>query len=61
MFILLSQELRIFSFLFLTFSLVLVLRCFKRIFSSCGKRGPLFTEVCGLLVEVVSLVVEHGL
>ena len=30
-------------------------------FFSCGKRGLLFVAVCGLLIEVASLVAEHGL
>ena len=38
----------------------LCLRCCAPAFSSCGKRGLLFVVVCGL-IEVVSLVVEHGL
>ena len=37
------------------------LRCCVRAFSSCGKRELLFVVVCGLLVAVASLVVEHGL
>ena len=28
---------------------------------SCGERGLLFVAVCGLLIAVTSLVVEHGL
>ena len=32
-----------------------------RAFSSCGERGLLFVVVRGLLIEVASLVVEHGL
>ena len=30
-------------------------------FSSCGERGILFAAVHGLLIEVASLVAEHGL
>ena len=30
-------------------------------FSSCGKWGPLFIAVHGLLIEVASLVAEHRL
>ena len=30
-------------------------------FSSCGEQGLLFIVVCRLLIEVASLVVEHGL
>ena len=29
--------------------------------SSCDEWGLLFVEVCGLLIAVASLVVEHGL
>ena len=35
--------------------------CAWRAFSSCGKRGPLCVAVCGLLIAVASLVVEHKL
>ena len=38
-----------------------VLRCSMRAFSSCGERGLLFVAVCGLLISVASLVVDHGL
>ena len=30
-------------------------------FSSCGQRGLLFVAMCGLLIAVVSLAVEHRL
>ena len=43
------------------FLAVLGLRCCARAFSSCGEQGLLFIEVCGLLIVVASLVVEHGL
>ena len=43
------------------FLAVLGLRCCARAFSSCGERGLLFVEVCGLLIVVASLVAEHGL
>ena len=43
------------------FLAVLGLRCCARVFSSCGERGLLFVAVCGLLIAVASLVVEHGL
>ena len=46
-------------FLFLFFALGL--RCCMQAFSSCGERGLLFVVVCGLLIVVASLVVEHGL
>ena len=42
------------------FLAALGLRCCTRAFSSCGEQGLLFVEVRGLLIEVVSLVVEHG-
>ena len=32
-----------------------------RAFSSCGEQGLLFVVVCGLLIAVASLVVEHEL
>ena len=35
--------------------------CCMWAFSSCGERGLLFIAVCGLLIAVASLVVEHGL
>ena len=37
------------------------LHCCARPFSSCGERGLLLVAVCGLLIVVVSVVVEHGL
>ena len=40
---------------------VLGLRFCARAFSSCGKRGPLFITVRGLLTFAASLVVEHRL
>ena len=41
---------------------VLGLRFCVRAFSSCGKRGPLFVAVRGLLIAVDSLVVaQHAL
>ena len=49
-----------FNLLFL-FLAALGLRCCARAFSSCGEQGILFVEVCGLLIVVASLVVEHGL
>ena len=45
--------------LFILFLAVLGLRCYARAFSSCGERGLLFVVVRGLLIAVVSLVVEH--
>ena len=35
--------------------------CCAQAFSSCGERGLLFVVVRGLLIEVASLVAEHGL
>ena len=40
---------------------VLDLRFCARAFSSCGKRGPLFTAVHGPLTIAASLVAEHRL
>ena len=37
------------------------LRCCARAFSSCVERRLLFIVVCGLLIAVASLFVEHGL
>ena len=37
------------------------LHCCGWAFSSCCERGLLFVVVCGLLIAVASLVVEHGL
>ena len=47
-----------FIYLFLS---VLGLRCWVQAFSSCGEWGLLFVGVCGLLIAVASLVVEHRL
>ena len=43
------------------FLAALGLRCCTQAFSSCGERGLLFVAVCGLLITVASLVVEHWL
>ena len=48
----------LFIYLFLA---VLGLRFCARAFSSCGKRGPLFIAVRGLLTIAASLVAEHRL
>ena len=40
---------------------VLGLRFCARVFSSCGKRGPLFIAVRGTLTIAASLVAEHRL
>ena len=49
------------SYLFILAALGLRLSCCMRVFSSCSERGLLFVAVCGLLIEVASLVAEHGL
>ena len=56
------------SFFFYQFSLFLFiflaalgLCCCVPASSSCGERGLLFIAVCGLLIAVASLLVEHGL
>ena len=49
---------KIFIYLFLA---ALGLRCYTWAFSSCGEWGLLFVVVCGLLIAVASLVVEHRL
>ena len=51
----------LFIHLFLNFLAALGLCCCTRPFSSWGEQGLLFVVVCGLLIEVASLVVEHGL
>ena len=51
-------NINLFIYLFLD---VLGLRCFMWAFSSCDKQGLLFIAVHGLLIAVVSLVVEHRL
>ena len=50
-------KLILFIYLFLA---ALGLRCYARIFSSCGERGLPFVVVRRLLVAVASLVAEHG-
>ena len=47
--------------LFVLFLAMLGLRCCARAFPSCGEQGLLFVAVHGLLIEVASLVAEHGL
>ena len=47
-----------FIYLFLA---ALGLHCWAWAFCSCSERGLLFVVVCGLLIVVASLVVEHGL
>ena len=48
-------------FIYLFILAALGLCCCARAFSSCGERGLLFVAVCGLLIAVASLVVEHRL
>ena len=43
------------------FLAVLSLRCCTRVFSSCGEWGYSLIVVRGLLIEVASLAVGHGL
>ena len=43
------------------FLAVLGLHCCVQAFSSCGEWGLLFIAVSRLLIEVASLVAEHGL
>ena len=50
-----------FIYLIYLFLAALGLHCCVRALSSCGKRGLLFVAVCGLLIEVASLVAQHGL
>ena len=52
---------KLLSFFLSFFMAVLGLRFCARAFSSCGKRGPLFTAVRGPLTVSASLVVEHKL
>ena len=47
-----------FIYLFLA---VLGLHCCTWSFSSCGEQELLFVAVCGFLITVASLIVEHGL
>ena len=49
-----------FYFLIYLFLAALSLHCFARTFSTCGEWGLLLVAVCGLPIEVASLV-EHGL
>ena len=37
------------------------LRCCSQAFCSFGEQGLLFVAVCGVLIVVASLAVEHGL
>ena len=50
-----------FIYLFIYILAALGLRCCARAFSSYDERGLLFVAVHRLLIEVASLVAEHGL
>ena len=58
-----SFNLSFFKFIYFIylFLAALGLRCCSWAFSSCGEQGLLFVAVCGLLIAVASLVVEHRL
>ena len=58
MYLLFFIYINLFIYLFLA---VLGLRFCARVFSSCGKRGPLFIAVCGPLAVAASPVAEHRL
>ena len=56
------HQIVLFCFVFLNlFLAALGLHCCARAFSSCGEGGLLFVAVHRLLIEVASLVAEHGL
>ena len=55
------EEFFCFVLIYLLFMAVLGLRFCARAFSSCGKRGPLFTAVHGPLIIAASLAAEHML
>ena len=50
-----------FIYFIYSFLAALGLRCWMQAFSSCGERRLLFVAVCGLLIVVASLAVEHRL
>ena len=50
-----------FIYLFIYFLAALGLHCCTQAFCSCSQSGLLFVVVCGLLIAVASLVVEHRL
>ena len=52
---------KLINYLFILFLAVLGLRFCARAFSSCGKQGPFFIAMRGLLTIVASLVAEHRL
>ena len=43
------------------FMVALGLHCFTQSFSSCSEQGYSLVAACDLLIEVASLVAEHGL
>ena len=49
------------SFKYYLILVVLALCCCMWAFYSCSEQGLLFVVVCGLLIEVASLVEEHRL
>ena len=59
------MEVLLFIFILLIFRNLFLaargLRCCIQAFSTCGKQGLLFFVVCGLLIVVASLAVEHRL
>ena len=56
-----SSKISFFFLLICLFLAVLGLHFCARAFSSCGKRGPLFSAVRGPLTIAASLVAEHRL
>ena len=46
---------------FFLFMAALGLRCYVWAFSGCGEQGLLFIAVCGPLIVVASLILEHWL
>ena len=55
------KNIYIFIFIFNLFLVALGLCCCAWAFSSCSEQGLLFVALCGLLIVVASLVVEHRL
>ena len=55
------HKISFFKNLFYLFLAALGLRCCVLAFSSCSEWGLFFVAVRGLLIAVVSLVVEHGI
>ena len=61
LFVLLMVSFAVQKLFIIFFLAVLGLRCCTQAFSSCSEQGLLFIAVCGLLIVVASLVVEHRL